>query len=271
MHKISDVLQDAKIFLRKNNVDEREARLLLSFTLGINSDILIRYNEIDDTALESFNSVLKERVSGKPFAYITGYKEFMNLKFNVNENVLIPRPETEMLVENALKTDSCQVLDMCTGSGCIAISFKYYKPSASVTAVDISDKALEIAKQNALINNVEVNFLNSNLFENVTGRYDLIISNPPYIKTEVIENLQIEVKQEPLIALDGGITGLDFYEKIAKEAKLFLLPKGILMFEIGYDQGKQVSEVMKRNNYKDVQIKKDLSENDRIIIGEIQK
>ena len=164
-----------------------------------------------------------------------------------------------------MKQNKKKILDMCTGSGCIAISLAKYIDNAEVEGVDISKRALTIAKLNAKQNNVVVNFINSNLFEEVTSTYDVIVSNPPYIRKKDMENLQKEVTREPEKALDGGEDGLYFYKKIIKEAKKYLNEEGDLIFEIGFDQAKEVLELLKKYNYKNIEIIKDLSKNDRVV------
>lgn len=199
-----------------------------------------------------------------------GYKEFMKLKFEVNKSVLIPREDTEVLVQEILDVfknkKNLKILDMCTGSGCIAISLaKYLDSTCSIDAVDLSTDALEVAKRNATLNKVTVNFINSNLFENVISKYDVIVSNPPYIKKDDIKNLQAEVKREPMMALDGGEDGLLFYREIALKAKGFLVDGGSLVFEIGFDEANEVSEILKENGYEDITVIKDFGGNDRVI------
>ncbi len=267
--KIEEVKMFGKKYLKENNIDEREARLLLAFVLQTSSVGLLKINEVNKEQFNLYKKVLKKRVSGVPFSYITGEKEFMKLMFSVNENVLIPRAETELLVEEALKYNAKNVLDMCTGSGCIAISIAFYNKEAKVTAVDISQEALEIAQKNAIKNGVNIKFVCSNLFADITEKYDIIISNPPYIETEVINTLDVEVRKEPHIALDGGGDGLYFYREICENAHKYLNENGVLMFEIGYNQGIAVSEILKNNFYKNIRIVKDLSGNDRVCIGNI--
>lgn len=218
----------------------------------------------------------KERI---PVQHITGQQEFMGYMFHVNEHVLIPRQDTETLVEEALKIISPQnsVLDMCTGSGCILLSLiKYAGEKRHIdglrgTGIDISEQALKIAKENACALNVEVRFVQSDLFENVAEtdeKYDLIISNPPYIRTEVIEELQTEVRcHDPYIALDGKEDGLYFYKRIISDSIRFIKNGGWLMFEIGFDQGKDVAALMEQAGYKEVYIKKDLAGLDRVVSG----
>ena len=194
----------------------------------------------------------------------------MKLKFEVNKSVLIPREDTEVLVQEILDEfndkKNLKILDMCTGSGCIAISLaKYLDSTCIVDAVDLSTDALEVAKRNADLNEVTVNFINSDLFENVVSKYDAIVSNPPYIKKCDMESLQIEVKKEPSMALDGGDDGLLFYKEIATNAKKFLNPKGSLFFEIGFDEGNDVSEILRLNGYKGIFVIKDFGGNDRVV------
>lgn len=264
---LQELKTQGRKILKENNIDEREARLLLAFAIGIEPDELIKVSECTEDVCEKYFYLIEKRISGIPFAYITGHKEFMKLDFKVNENVLIPRPETELLVNEVLIRKPNTLLDMCTGSGCIAISAAYYGKMERVMAADISEKALNVARENATKNNVKVEFIKSDLFENITEKYDIIVSNPPYIKTDVIETLEIDVKKEPYIALDGGVDGLDFYRRIISEANKYLNANGYLMLEIGYDQGEEVKELLNKNGYNDVEVIKDLSGNDRICIG----
>lgn len=281
---INEVLKVGREILLQNNVDPREARLLLAFVLQVRKEELITIYEISENDYKKYIEIINRRVLGEPYAYIVGYKEFMKLDFKVNENVLIPREDTELLVEevislvknkqNQLATNdslitknTVKILDMCTGSGCIAISLAKLLNNVDVTAVDVSEKTLDIAKENATINESKVSFVLSDLFENITGEYDVIASNPPYIQTKIIKELQKEVKMEPELALDGGENGLDFYEKIINRAPEFLKNKGILAFEIGYDQGEDVKNIMAEQGFKEVTIRKDLGNQDRVVIG----
>lgn len=194
------------------------------------------------------------------------------MDFIVDENVLIPRIDTEILVEKLIdeinsRSESVEVLDIGTGSGAIAITIAK-ETKAKVTAVDVSPKALEIAKRNAELNQVNVEFILSDLFENVGGCFDIIVSNPPYIESAEIDKLMPEVKDfEPILALDGGETGLKFYEKIVNSAPKFLKSNGKLFFEIGYNQGESVPNLMK-GKFKNIKVIKDYSNNDRVVIGE---
>jgi release factor glutamine methyltransferase len=194
----------------------------------------------------------------------------MGLTFFVNEHVLIPRQDTEILVEEVLKSlaPNAHVLDMCTGSGCILVSIMKYASEASGTGVDISEEALIVAQRNAEQHQVNARFLQSNLFANVKGIYDVIVSNPPYIRTSVIEELEEEVKlHDPFIALDGKEDGLYFYRKIVDECREFLKPGGSLYFEIGHDQGQEVKELMEQQGFDCVTVKKDLAGLDRVVFG----
>lgn len=262
---INEALKVGKTILEKNNIEIREARLLLALAMHISHSELIRYNVCDDEEYITYLKYVERRVNGEPFAYIAGEKEFMKLSFIVTPDVLIPREDTEILVIESIKQNKKKILDLCTGSGCIAISLAKYIENADVTAVDICQYALEIAKKNAKRNDVKVNFIESNLFENVFEKYDAIVSNPPYIKTSDLENLQIEVKNEPRKALDGGEDGLYFYREIIIKSKEHLNYEGVLLFEIGYDEADDVVRLFRENGYVDVKVIKDLSGNDRVV------
>ena len=198
------------------------------------------------------------------------------MKFFVNENVLIPRQDTEVLVEQVLSLskgkENLKLLDMCTGSGCILLALLANLKQASGTGVDLSEKALEVAQRNGEELGIEVSWVQSDLFDKVSGSYDIIVSNPPYIETSVIEGLMDEVKlYEPRMALDGTEDGLFFYREITMQAGKYLKNNGILAFEIGYNQGKAVSEFMKENGYEEVQVLQDLAGLDRVVTGRIEK
>ena len=217
-----------------------------------------------------YENVLKKRAERIPLQYITGEQEFMGLPFKVSPAVLIPRQDTETLVEEALKVmkPGMKVLDMCTGSGCILISILKNITGVEGLGVDISKQALIVAKENAKLNGVLASFERSDLFEMVTDTYDVIVSNPPYIPTEVINGLMPEVAQfEPYQALDGKEDGLHFYRKIVKECKSYLKEDGKILFEIGHDQGAAVSEMLTYAGFSEVRVVKDLTGNDRVVIG----
>ena len=233
---------------------------------------------LDEKLVEDYLQVVELRGNHIPLQHITKTQDFMGMTFRVNENVLIPRQDTEVLVEKALSVVKAgdQVLDMCTGSGCIAISIAKLK-NVSVTAVDISPKALEVAKGNAdNLDASNVKFVESNLFEKLKEdstsknckKYDIIVSNPPYIKSLDIEELMVEVKEhEPRLALDGDEDGLKFYRAITKEAKDFLKPGGYLLYEIGCDQGDDLRDILAENGFTDIEIIKDLAGLDRVCVG----
>lgn len=220
---------------------------------------------------EEIEEAVQKRINHIPVQHIIGETEFMGLTFKVNENVLVPRFDTEILVDEVVKyvgDEYLKVLDMCTGSGCIAITISDMCDNATVVASDISKDAIEVAKENNQINCTDVTFIESDLFENVEGIFDVIVSNPPYIKTEEIENLQEEVKlHDPRLALDGGESGLDFYRRIIKDSKDYLKTNGMIFFEIGFDQAEEVSNILEENGYHDIVVKKDLSGLDRVVVA----
>ena len=247
-----------------------DAWLLLEMGCKIDRKFYYMHMEDDlpDDLLKEYELAVKKRAEHIPLQYIVGETEFMGLKFKVNSNVLIPRQDTETLVEEALKKvkPGMKVLDMCTGSGCIIISILHNVEGVKGYAVDISKQAVNVAKENAKLNEVPVLFERSDLFEMVTEKFDVIVSNPPYIPTDVIPQLMPEVQVfEPVEALDGKEDGLYFYRKIVEQSRDYLNPGGYLMFEIGYDQGKDVSEMMTDAGFSDVCVKKDLAGNDRVV------
>ncbi|WP_461809953.1 peptide chain release factor N(5)-glutamine methyltransferase [Faecalimonas sp.] len=217
-----------------------------------------------------YKHFIEQRIKRIPLQHLTKEQEFMGLSFEVNENVLIPRQDTEILVESVLEhlDGSENILDVCTGSGCILISLLKHLKGGTGIGIDISEKALEVAKRNAEIHEVDATFIQSDLFEHVEGVYDVIVSNPPYIKTKEIEDLEEEVKlHDPLLALDGKEDGLYFYRKIIKESKKYLRRNGMLYFEIGNTQGEEVKRLMEESGFVNVKIKKDLAGLDRVVYG----
>ena len=268
LHKTREVLQYGRDFLSNNHIDTREARLLLANTLQVEPSELIKIAECTEGDFERYQMSLNRRAAGEPYAYITGEKEFMKLKFLVNKSVLIPREDTEILVLEALKQGKTDILDLCTGSGCIAVSLAKYLNNAKVEASDISTRALCVAKKNAAMNEDTANFIHSDLFEDITKKYDMIVSNPPYIRKSELKTLQIEVKKEPKRALDGGESGLEFYERIIKEAPKYLKEGGSLLLEIGYDQADSVNHILKNYHFKKIKKVKDLSGHDRVLMAE---
>lgn len=254
-----------------------KARLLLAYILGVEKEYLIIHSNdvLEEKKEKEYKSAIQKMIEGYPLQYITNHQEFMKLDFYVNEKVLIPRADTEITVEEVISyakdKEKLKILDLCTGSGAIAVSLGKYINNCEITAVDISDKALEIAKKNAINNDVKnIKFVLSDLFENIEEKFDIIVSNPPYIKKEVILTLDEEVQKEPILALDGGVDGLDFYRRIIKEAPKYLKEEGAIFLEIGYDQKDDVINIIKQTNeYKAISYKKDLAGNDRMIMARI--
>lgn len=227
-------------------------------------------DEMDEDKLQEYEILVKKRAKRIPLQYITGVQEFMGLEFKVNSHVLIPRQDTEILVETALGViqPDMRVLDLCTGSGCVIISLMHFAKGISGVGSDISKQALLTAKENAKANEAEAEWIRSDLFQNITGTFDMIVSNPPYIPTRVIDTLMPEVRDfEPMEALDGQEDGLFFYDKIIKESNKFLNTGGYLIFEIGHDQGEAVSAMMKQAGFEQVRVIRDLSGLNRVVCG----
>ncbi len=253
-----------------------EARLLLEHVCGTGRNDLLVHGDrlVEDVQCSSYEQLLTGRADRIPLQYLTGCQEFMGLNFAADRHVLIPRQDTEILVEEVLKNlhDGMEILDMCTGSGCILISLLRYSNDCAGLGVDISGGALRVAEKNA--QNIlsgfsgKVRFLESDLFENVEEMFDVIVSNPPYIPAGDMEGLMPEVRDyEPRIALDGGEDGLVFYRKILEGTRSHLKKGGMLFFEIGYDQGRAVSKMMRETGFLDVQVRKDYAGLDRVVFG----
>lgn len=279
--QIKEAMRKGMIKLKTNDVKEPslKARLLMQYILNRPREYILVHDDKQLTLRQNVDyfKLIKKLIEGVPLQHITHQQEFMKLMFYVDENVLIPRPDTEILVEEVIKLaksiNAKKILDLCTGSGAIAVSLAKYIEGSQITATDISRKALSIAKLNATNNNVEdkITFVSSDLFQNISEeKYDIIVSNPPYIKRKVIKTLDKEVKKEPIIALDGGNDGLDFYKKIIGNAYQYLKYKGYLCLEIGYDQKDEVIDLInKEEKYIDTYSKKDLFDNDRIVITKL--
>lgn len=258
-----------------------KADILLQYVLNISkTDLILNSNkEVTNEQEQVYIEYIEKIISGKPIQYITNVQEFMKLKFYVDENVLIPQPDTEVLVEETIKRineyarERVEILDLCTGSGAVAISLEHYlkdRFELEIFASDVSKEAIEVANKNELeiekYNNIQ--FILSNMFENIkTKKFDIIVSNPPYIERNVIPTLSIEVQNEPNIALDGGIDGLDYYRIIAKEGYKYVKSNGYILVEIGYNQAESVTNIFKNHEDKYTNIKciKDLSGKDRVI------
>lgn len=278
---IKEALDKGTIMLKGENLDspKLKARLLLQDILEKPRQYLLVHDlePISKNVQEKYFENVQKVKSGTPIEHITHIKEFMKLNFYVDENVLIPRQDTEVLVEEVIniakKTNGKKILDLCTGSGAIAISLAKYIQDSQITAIDISPNALMVAKKNAKINEVEerITFIKSDLFSQIKNqKFDIIVSNPPYIKKEDIKKLDREVQKEPIIALDGGIDGLDFYKIIAKNSYFYLKYGGYLALEIGYDEKESVIDIIeKENQYINTYSKKDLYGNDRIVVTKV--
>lgn len=275
--KIKEILEYGKNNLIEKEDGYRISKILLKYLLNV-TDSYIVINS-DEELKEDIVNIFKENIevlnTGIPIQYITNKQEFMGLDFYVDSNVLIPQPDTEILVEEVINNckEDAKILDLCTGSGAIGVSIAKNIRGSKVTMSDISDKALEIAKKNAKSNEVieKCNFILSDMFENVQEKFDAIVSNPPYIQTKVIKTLDKEVQNEPKLALDGGEDGLEFYKVIAKNAYKYLNDSGVLALEIGYDQKEEVIELLElEDKYTDIYCKKDLAGNDRIIVCKLR-
>ena len=277
--KIKDIFIEYKKILKENNFDtySLDVEVLLMNVTGfsktqlyLNTDYTLKTEEY-----EKFKKFFNRRLKNEPIAYIIEKCEFMGMDFLLNNHTLIPRPDTEILVEKAIeiinKNNFNNALDIGTGSGAIAISLAKYC-NINVTALDINNEAIEMAKKNASMNKVKnIEFIQSDIFEKINNKYDIIVSNPPYIKTEDIKTLEKNVKDyEPILALDGGKSGLIFYEKITNNAIKYLNKNGYLMFEIGYDQAKDVKNIMENNNFYNITVLKDLSGLDRVVFANIK-
>ena len=254
-----------------------DARLLLEAVCGTDRNDLLVHGEqpVAPEAEEKYLNWIRQRAEHIPLQQLTGEQGFMGLTFSVNEHVLIPRQDTEILVEEVLKElhDGMRVLDMCTGSGCILLSLLHYSNDCEGLGVDLSAEALEVAGRNVLKvltpeKAEHAHFLQSDLFEKVEGKFEIIVSNPPYIASAEVEKLMPEVRDhEPRMALDGTEDGLYFYRRIVEEAGKHLVSSGMLFFEIGYDQGQAVSDLMRTEGYCDVQVVQDYAGLDRVVFG----
>lgn len=252
---------------------ELDARLLLEFICHTDRNALYAHGdqEIEDEKMQDFLQLIEKRAVHIPLQHLTGEQNFMGLDFLVNEHVLIPRQDTEILVEEIMRDlhDGIRILDMCTGSGCILLSLLHYSNDCSGVGVDVSEDALVVARQNAdRLAEKQAVFIQSDLFEKVEGSFDLIVSNPPYIRSQEIAGLMPEVREhEPHLALDGKDDGLHFYREIIKGAMPYLKRGGQLFFEIGYDQGEAVQALLAANGYTEIAVVKDYAGLDRVVYG----
>ena len=252
-----------------------ESWFLMEAVCGISRSFYLLHEQeaMDPVQEQVYFALTRQRCGRMPLQYLTGEQEFMGLPFCVNEHVLIPRQDTEVLVEEAIRViqkemPEAAVLDLCTGSGCIGISIQSFCSNTQVTAADISEDALKVAQKNAKENQVPVKFVHSDLFKEISGSYDMIVSNPPYIPSKVIETLMPEVRDhEPIKALDGKEDGLYFYRIIVKESRQYLKRGGWLIFEIGSDQAEAVKTLLQEAGYENIEVKKDLAGLDRVVYG----
>lgn len=282
--ELQKIYREGAAYLEKHQIPDAmlDAWYLLEYVTGISKASYYGdpLRKITEEEAERYWSFIEKRSERIPLQHITGSQEFMGYEFLVNEHVLVPRQDTEILVEEAIKVlkPDMNILDMCTGSGCILISLlkmggeRKHFDGLKGTGVDVSEEALKVAEENGKRLKVSVDWIGSNLFENVSEKYDLIVSNPPYIRTEVIAGLEDEVKlHDPWIALDGHEDGLYFYRKIINESISYMNTGAWLMFEIGHDQAKDVSELMKNAGFCEIYVKKDLAGLDRVVCGMYNK
>ena len=289
MIEYQDLYKEGCAVLQSAGVEEAmlDARLLLEHVCGTNrNDLLVHGDKpVEEENEEKYRELLSLRAKRIPLQQITGTQDFMGLSFRVNEHVLIPRQDTEILVEEVLRQlhDGMRILDMCTGSGCILISLLHYSNGCEGVGADVSADALQVARENAerilscelacvgdavCFSGGRVTLLESDLFTNVTGKFDRIVSNPPYIRSDVIDTLMPEVREhEPMLALDGREDGLYFYRRIVSESTAHLNGGGMLYFEIGYDQAEEVSALMKEAGFTEIQVVKDYAGLDRVVYG----
>lgn len=284
------VLGKEKLEKSGNEYAKYERKVLLEETLGCNYMYMLMHGEEEVSAEKetAYLQLLEKRCEHYPLQYLLGYAHFMDYTFYVSEDVLIPRNDTEVLVEtaneildavqeeNSVKKDNMEdavkpaVLDLCCGSGCIGISLKLYHPDITLTLSDISKKALQVAKSNLEKYDVKAEVVCDSLFQGITGKMDMIVSNPPYIESGEMDTLMPEVRDyEPSLALDGGADGLEFYREIVNGVSRYLKKDGWLLFEIGYNQGKAVSDLMMDKGFRDIQVKKDYAGLDRVVYGHL--
>lgn len=251
-----------------------DARLLLEEVCGTDHNTLLCHGdrEVSEAEEEQYRKALEQRAVHVPLQHLLGYQDFMGLRFQVNEHVLIPRQDTEILVEEAMRYlhDGMRILDLCTGSGCILLSLLHYSNDCEGTGVDISKEALQVAALNAELLGIKADFLKSDLYEKVTRKFDLLVSNPPYIERKVIPTLMEEVREyDPYIALDGGEDGLDFYRRIIGGAQDYLKRGGQILMEIGSGQAQAVSELLREAGFKEIDVCRDFAGLDRVVSGRL--
>lgn len=274
-----EVYKEGAARLGEAGIEEAEldARLLLEFVCGTDRNTLLAHGEREISTEEygRYRELVGERAAHVPLQHLTGEQDFMGLTFQVNEDVLVPRQDTEVLVEEVMRHlhDGMRILDLCTGSGCILLSLLHYSNDCEGVGVDLSERALAVARENQERLRVErpemkARFLEGDLFAGLEERFDIIVSNPPYIKTDVIDTLMPEVREhEPVMALDGGADGLAFYRRIAGDAGAYLNGGGMLFFEIGCEQAEDVRSIMEAAGFREVEVVKDFAGLDRVVYG----
>lgn len=284
---IKELINFGKTTLEKNEVEDAGiiARLLAQYILKMdrNKIVINENSNIEEIDKHRYYLAIIEIIQGMPLQYITNSQEFYGIQMYVNENVLIPQPDTEILVQEVIKIieqknknkeqKDIEILDMCTGSGCIAVAIATNVPNVKAMLADVSREALEIAKVNAQNTNTteKIKFIQTNMFEKVEGKFDIIVSNPPYIETDTIKSLDKQVQNEPLLALDGGEDGLKFYRILVNEGYKYLNKDGYLCMEIGYNQKQKVEELLMQNEkYTNIYTLKDFNGNDRVVIAKLK-
>lgn len=278
MPSINDILRYGESFLKDTTRDYLiDAKLLLEHVLDESSIYIFMHREdvMDLEKEKLYKSLLERRKTGEPLQYIVGHQSFMGLDFDVKSGVLIPRSDTEVLVEKVIEKnqqDYPRILDIGAGSGAIHISLAHYIKGAQLVAVDISKDAIEIARHNAKKLEVydRIDYIESDVFENVSGIFDIIVSNPPYIPSEVIDGLQKELFHEPRIALDGGNDGYDFYRRIIDEGRSYLKIDGLMAFEVGHDQSDIVQKLFEEAGFYSIEIFSDLSGIRRVVMARLE-
>jgi release factor glutamine methyltransferase len=276
---VREVLLHGTTLLRSANIEtpQLDASIILARLLRVEkSRIFLMHNDlVPEEIFREFTSLMKRRIDGENVAYLIGVKEFWGLQFKVNSSVLVPRPDTEILVEAALRwiqsqsEENLRVIDICTGSGAIAIALKHECPNVTVEASDISDAALEVANENVrnLLGEKSIKLYQSDLLHDIPGKFDVIVSNPPYVPSGIISSLSKEVQREPLLALDGGADGLDLIRLLASAATGKLNPNGKIFLEADSEQMSAIKEILQENGFVEIEIVKDLAGLNRVIEG----
>lgn len=271
MAKFVEAKKNLIALFKKNNIDLQEVNILFCEVLNCTKAELMTKTDLSVAEQKKLNYAVKKRLEGMPIQKIFRRAYFYDLVLYINNNVLCPRPETELLVEEVLKTsnEKSKILDLCTGSGAIALAIKRHT-NAQVFASDISKKALYVAKKNARNLNLQLKFIHSNMFDGIKQKFDIIVSNPPYIKTEDCKMLDFEVKNyDPIISLDGGANGLKFYEIIAKDTPKHLTKTGKIVLEVGMGQAQDVKKLLEKNGFV-CYIKRDYNNIERVVVGELK-